>query len=233
MAFVVTVPYMATATAKRGAGKGTKAKTATPKPAPAKKKTRAKKGQGKKPAVQIAFLETVKTENPDISSEEFAIKFNLPPDEVARHKAFVLQYVKDYNVKQAALRMGYPEATAWQTGNMMLHYAFAQLFLAEFQRVATSEAIVTDAQLESRLWEEANRGDIVVSGCAMSNSSTRIAATKLIMQKRGLLAPKPKEPEGGGNVLRVMHVPLVAIAEWGANAQASQKALKASTVIDV
>jgi hypothetical protein len=223
------VPHMATAKAKAGGGKGTKP-AAPPKKKPARK--RARNGQAKDPAANSAFLLSVKADNPNISSDEFALKFNMPVDEVSRHRAFVYQYVIDFCPKKAALRMGYPEATAWDTGKIMLGNAYAQLLLSEIQRNAGVEAVVTVGQLASAVWQEANRPDTVKDGCVMSNSSSRIAAQTLLAKMLGMLAPKPKEPEGG-NVRRVMHVPLVAVTDWGTMAKAMQKNLKAQTVFDV
>lgn len=148
-------------------------------------------------------------------------------------RAFVYQFTIDFDPKKAALRMGYPEASAFDTGKMMLGNAFVQLLLSEIQRNAQVESVATVGQLASKVWEEANRPDTVRDGCAMTNSSSRLAALTLYARILGLFNPKPKEAEGG-NVRRVMHVPLVAVVgDWGAMAQASQKALKAQTVVDV
>ena len=229
MPWPVMVPHMATGKAKPGARKGTKP-AEPPKKKPARK--RASKGQAKDPASQSTFLLAVKAENPNISSEEFALKFNLPVDEISKHRAFIFQYVIDYCPRKAALRMGYPEATALDSGKIMLGNAYAQLVLSEIQRAASVEAVATVGQLASAVWQEANRPDTVKDGCVMANSSSRIAAQTLMARILGLLNPKPKEPEGG-NVRRVMHVPLVAITDWGTMAKAMQKSLKASTVVDI
>lgn len=224
---------MATATAKRGRGKGTK----EPAPAPKKKRPRAKNGQGKQPATQQAFLLSVKADNPLITADEFALKFNLPPDEVARHRAFCLQFLLDYNVKGAALRMGYPEATAYDTGRLMLGYAFSQLFISECQRAATVESVVSHGQIMAKAWEEANRGDTIKDGCVMTNSGTRLSALTLAARIAGLLNPKPKEE--APVIRRIMYVAAPALQtaqspeQWGTVAKTSQKALKASTVIDI
>lgn len=223
---------MATATAKRGASK-VKVK-AKPKPAlkapPKKKRTRSPKGQGKSAPAQQALILAVKADNPQITSDEFAVKFNLPVDEVARHKMFVLQYTLDYNIKAAALRMGYPDETAWETGYRMLNYAYAQLFLSECQRNATVESVVNVGQLMSKAWEEANRADTVKDGCAMTNSTTRLGWAKLLAQMMGVLTPVKKDATP--TLRRVMHVGPQA-DDWGQGAKASQAALIRSTAVDV
>ncbi len=214
---------MATATAKkRGRPKGTK----EPKKPPPKKRASRKKGQAKNPASNSRFLQTVKAENPLITSDEFAIKFNLPIEEVARHRAFINQYVLDYNVKAAAIRMGYPEGTALDTGRIMLGYAYSQLYLSELQRAATVETVVTQGQIAAKAWEEANKADALGS----TNSSTRIAALKLLAQATGMLASKPNDKPV--EIRRIMYVG-EQITDWETQARASQTALKASTVIDV
>jgi len=225
---------MGTGTASRGKAKGTKPAAEAPK----KKRTRKPTGREKSAPLQTAVLASVKAENPLITSEEFAIKFNLPVEEVARHRAFVLQYVIDYDVKAAAMRMGYPEETARDTGDRMLRYCFSQLFLAEVQKAATLETVVTVGQIVSGFWKEANRPDTIIDGCCTSNSSTRLSAYEKLARMHGLLDKKPKEIKveirrvmvvGEPNLRNVGASP----EEWGKHAVASQKALKAETCIDV
>ena len=218
---------MATATAKRGQRKGAKEPTKPPKPNPPKKRASRTKGRAKDPAANSAFLQTVKAENPDITSDEFAIKFNLPPDEVARHRAFINQYVRDYNATNAALRMGYPEATASTTAKIMLGNAFAQLYLSELQKAATLETVCSVGQIAARLWQEANAPDVFGS----TSASTRIAALNTLAKATGMLDKKPTDDKPQV-VRRIMYV-AEEIVDWEQHARASQKALKASTVIDV
>jgi hypothetical protein len=219
---------MATATAKRGAAKGSK----EPKPAP-KKRQRKKTAKNKAPEAQKDLLLTVKAENPNITSDEFAVRFNLPVDEVARHRAFCLQYLIDYNVKAAALRLGYPEESAWETGYRMLHYGFSQLFISECQRAATAETVVSVGQLMAKAWEECNKPDTVKDGCAMVNSTSRLGWANLLAKMMGAATPKPKQETP--TLRRVMHVGPTGttLAEWGDSARDSQRKLKASTVVDV
>lgn len=228
---------MAAAPEKKTRGRPSK-EPAKLKAAPAPKKTRAKRGQAKTPTAQKSLLQRVLEDDPNITSEQFAVKFNLPVEEVARHRAFVLQYLLDYNTKNAALRMGYPEETAYQTGRQMLNYSYSQLFLSELQRAKTVEAVITQGQLASKVLEELNRPDTVINGCCTTNSATRLTAAKLLAQMLGLLNPKPKEQVI--TVQRIMYVgnPELKsagsnIEEWGAVAKTSQKRLKEQTSIDV
>lgn len=234
MLFAVTVPYMATATATRG-GKGPKGKGTKPAPPAAKKPKRKPKGQGARKQNTLALISSAKAENPQLTSDQFAVKFNLPVDEVARHKMFILQYTLDYNIKAAALRMGYPADTAFDTGKLMLYYPYAQMFLAECQRNAEFSSIMSASQLLHKCLEEMNRPDTVKDGCAMTNSTTRLGWAKLAAQMMGCLNPI-KAPETP-TLRKVMHVGDAPaggdVDQWGKTAQASQKALQRSTAIDV
>lgn len=209
-----------------------------PKPPLKKPRRRAKRGQAKTAPAQRSFLATVLADEPNITSEQFAVKFNLPIDEVARHRAFILQYTIDYNIKAAALRMGYPNDTAYDAGYLMLNYAFAQLFLSELQRSKTLETVITQGQLASKIVEEMNRPDIIIGGCVTSNSATRLTAAKLLAQMLGILNPKPKEVETQIRRVMIVGEPALKLAggnmeEWGIVAVDSQKRLRAETVVDV
>jgi hypothetical protein len=212
---------MATATARAGKGKGTKQP-----PAPAKKKKkRAKSGQAKDPVSQATFLQTVKAENPGITSDELAIKFNMPLEEVARMRGFLVEYMKDFNEERAALRMGYPDVSAASTGKLLLYHSFTQLRLQELLDRAEVDALVTPSRIVAGLVKEANAPDVPFS----SNAGTRISAWKELAKIKGMMNPKPKDDTP--KIKRIMYVPVAH--DWEAGARASQKALKASTVIDV
>jgi hypothetical protein len=221
MVNAVNVPYMATATAKRGKGKGTKAT-----PPPAKKKPKkSKPGQAKDPVSQATFLQTVKVENPGITSDQLAEKFNMPVEEVARMRGFLVEYMKDFNEENAALRMGYPDLSARATGKLLLYHSFTQLRLQELLDRAEVDALVTPSRIVAGLVKEANAPDVAFS----SNAGTRISAWKELAKILGMLNPKPKEDDR--KIRRIMYVPVAA--DWEAGARHSQKLLKASTVIDI
>jgi hypothetical protein len=224
---------MARASAK-GKVKGVKIKAPAPPVKPLKQakkagKTRAPAGQNKAAIAAAEFLAELKKDVPDITSESFALSYNLPLDEVGRMKAFVVQYLKDYNHVAAALRMGYPEIAAPDAGRLMLSNPYVQLRIDELMRRAEYTSIVSGGQIVAALVQEANKPDKVLSGCAMSNSSTRISALKELAKIMGLLIPKP--PEAQKIVRYVMYIP--APFDWERGARESQKALKASVVVDV
>jgi len=225
---------MPTAPAKRkGKGGPKHAKKPAKVPPKAQKKQPAKKkpGKGKSPQAQANFLATVQEACPGITSDQMAERYGYSLDELNNLRAFVLEYVKDFSPAMACLRMGYPVASAESTGAIMLGNAYVQLRVEEYFKRAEPEAIVSIGQIHAKLWKEMNAPDTVMSGCAMSNSSTRIAAGKLLLQARGQLQPKPKEADPIA-ARRVMFIP-VPVGNWEDGARQSQKELKESTVVDV
>ena len=228
---------MATRKDKAGAAGRTKQAPKPPKKAPPKGKAtpakpgrpRAPAGQGKAAQAAAQFLAEVKAETPNVTSESFAVAFNLPLDEVGRMKAFVVQFLKDFDHCAAALRMGYPEGSAADTGWRMLHNPYVQLRVDELVRKSETTSIVTAGQIVAGLLKEANKPDTVKNGCVMSNSPSRISAWKELAKIMGLLIPK--EPEAAKVVRYVMHVP--APFDWERGARESQKQLKESVMIDV
>lgn len=215
---------MATGAAKPGNRKGTETKA---------KPAKERKARGASPASQSLLLQKVLTENPTITSDEYALRFNMPLDEITRYRAFVHNYILDFDCKKAALRLGFPPETAYDTGRIYLGNAFVQLQLSEIQRAATLESVVTIGQIASKAWQEANRMDTVRDGCAMTNSSTRLSALNLLAKITGALNPKPVDPNSN-SIPRVMYVPVpMSPDEWGKVAVSSQRKLKAETTIDV
>lgn len=221
----------ATAKAKAGTAKGTKT---NPKPPPKKKarNPRKKKFTAASAQTHANILAEVKQAHPGISSSDFALVYKITPEEVFRMRYFVHEYLRDFNVKNAALRMGYNEATAYDTGYIFLNHSFTQLRLQEVMDEMDAEKIVSSSQIVSALWKESNKSDTVRDGCSMSNSSTRISALSQLAKIKGLTAPKgvtPTETPHGG----VMLVPFyVAPDDWENSAKQSQHALKKSVCID-
>lgn len=207
---------MATATAKRAKGKGTK------KPPEPKKKRAPRKNS---PVGQATFLQTVKAENPNITSDELAERFKMTLEEVSRMRGFLVEYMKDFNEENAALRMGYPDMSAKATGKLLLYHSFTQLRLQELLDRAEVDALVTPSRIVAGLIKEANAPDVAFS----SNASTRISAWKELAKIKGMLNPKPKDT--APKVRRIMYVPVSP--DWETGARASQKSLKASVVVDV
>lgn len=187
------------------------------------------KTKRKSPRAEASFLATVKAENPNITSEEFAFQFRVPIDEVVRMRHFLGEYLKDFDEKLAAVRMGYPYDSALGTGRLLLHHSYSQLKLLEMLEAMEIPKLISAQLIISRLWKEANNGDGL-----FNNAPNRIAALGKLAKIIGLENPKPIEeknirPSGG-----IMFVPIALSSDdWGDYAHASQKALKDSTAIDV
>ncbi len=201
--------------------------TAKPKRPPRKKAA----NQGKAVPVQKDVLAIVRQANPTITAEEFAVKYFLGAEEKFRLTGFCIEYLKDFNITQAACRMGYPYSQAAAIGLQMLYHCYSQLTLSEMIRTMTADMVVSVQQVIARLWEEANAPDVAFS----SNASTRISALTALAKILRLGEPKPPAPPSGMRVTAagVMIVPMAASPEeWGAIARQGQRELKASTYID-
>ena len=186
------------------------------------------KNIGKSKTRQAEVLAIVRAENPTITAHDYAARFNLTQADKLRLQGFALEYLKDYNVHNAAMRLGYPDMVAASTGNLLLNNCYTQLLLSETMKLATVDSVVSVQQVVGRLWEEANAPDVAFS----SNASTRISALGSLAKILRLGESKPVNqqdftPSG------VMVVPIAASPEeWGAIVQRQQRELKASTYID-
>lgn len=226
-----------TATARAGKAKGPAKAKKTPKPPPPIKTPKRPKKPGRKPTVdaktpdtQAAFLATVKADNPGITSEELAIKFAIPFEEVCRLRHFVHEYIKDFNEENAALRMGYPDGSAKSTGKLLLFHSFTQLRVSEILAKMEVDAMLSGSVIIAGLLREANAPDVAFS----SNASTRIAAWKALAKIKGLERPKLEDPNNRILTGGIMIVPIAVSADqWGEYAAASQANLKQSTAIDI
>lgn len=217
-----------TATATRS-GKGTRPKGGKTAPATKKKKRRAPNGQGADKKTQTELLATVRANDPGITAADYAERFNLPMQDTLRLQGFAREYVRDYNIRNAAMRLGYPVEVAYASGEMMLFNSYTQLFLAELVAAANVETVVTQGQILARAWQEANAPDVFGS----SGAGTRIAALGLCARILGLGQAKPPPPPPPAVAVGVMIVPGYAAPEdWEAHAREQQRALKGSVLVD-
>lgn len=174
-------------------------------------------------------LAIVRELHPTITAEEFSVKFFLSVEDKFRLQGFALEYLKDFNITQAACRMGYPYNQASAIGLQMLYHSYTQLRLSEMIAEMTANKVVSVQQVIARLWQEANAPDVAFS----SNASTRISALTALAKILRLGEPKAVAPPSGFVPAGVMIVPMAASPdEWGKLARQSQKALKESTYID-
>lgn len=228
---------MALATKRAATAKGkTKAK-------PPAKKTPRKTGKQKQPrtaaqapAAQTSFLDTVKDVYPDITSEFFVTLYKIPPEDEFRLRTFVNQYLKDFDPFHACIRMGYPDDVASSNARIFLGNAYVQLKVQEVLAAAQADSIVSGNQVLAALWKEANRPDMVVSGCVMSNSASRIAALKELAKIKQLSAPQNDKGSGIGVVVHHVYVDSngTASAEaWERAAIKEQGDLKRQVAIEV
>jgi hypothetical protein len=180
-----------------------------------------------------AFLEAVKAENPNITSEQFALKFNLPLEEVFRHRGFIHEYVKDFDAGAAAMRLGYPSDGAGDIGRRFLHYPYAQLYLSELLKSASVESLVTVGEVVARLRKEMNNEDSVCGMTYINNGGNRIKAAATLGKALGMFTPKQAPVSPVRPIMVIGNVTLADPENWGEAARQSQKKLKASTVVDV
>ena len=94
--------------------------------------------------------------------------------------------------------------------------------------------MVTARAVILELWKEARMPNTTKDGCAMSSSSTRLAALKMLAKIAGLDEPKKVEAPEQVMIGNIMIVPMTANPEdWDAIAQKSQEAMLAKNAIDV
>lgn len=174
---------------------------------------------------QATILELARIEDPQITSDQLAIRLKMSDTDISKMRGFLIEYMRDFSEFNAAMRMGYPEASAASTGKLHLYNSYTQLRLQELLDRAEHDAMINSSRIIAGLMREANALDVPFS----SNSSTRISAWKELAKIKGLTAPKA--PEQGPLVRRVMLVPLSE--NWESEARKSQTALRQSTAIDV
>ncbi len=74
-----------------------------------------------------------------------------------KQRAFVREYLKDYNASAAAERAGYSPKTAAQQGSRLLKNADVQKQIGKFQDKADTNTILTIEELRE-WWSDAVRG---------------------------------------------------------------------------
>lgn len=236
---------MATGTAKPGVRKGTAKKRARAKKSPPKKKAakkvakktakRRKRNGGNNvgPKDASAALIELQQKHPGISSDDYVLQYKIPLEEVFRMRTFISEYLKDWNAKNAAIRMGYPEKEADTPARLLLNHTFVQLRIQEFLAEAEADAICSTGQIMAALWKEGNAPDKVLNGCVMSNSASRTSALKECARVRGMGAAKA--PGAGGMAANgIFIVPVAATPdEWESMARKTQGELKQAVTVDI
>lgn len=68
-----------------------------------------------------------------------------------KQRAFAVEYVKDRNATQAAIRAGYSEKTAYSKGNQLLKIIEVKALIQELDDAAAARAAVTVDKIVNRL----------------------------------------------------------------------------------
>lgn len=68
-----------------------------------------------------------------------------------KQRAFAVEYVKDRNATQAAIRAGYSEKTAYSKGNQLLKIIEVKALIKELDDAAAARAAVTVDKIVNRL----------------------------------------------------------------------------------
>jgi hypothetical protein len=240
----------ATGKAPAGKDKSTKAKeTAKAKEPTPKEKPKGKPGPKRKvkafsdidvakiaeklAAEKPAALSLIRNDHPEITSEQYALAYAIPADDIFRMQRFAMLYLTQQSTKQAALLMGYDESQAGKAGALFLDHPFTQLYIAETLKTAQVGTIVTVGQLAAKAWEEANKGDRVLGKAVVTNSTTRLKAMALLGQWLRLGAAPEREQKGAADGGGVMIVPGgLSPDEWENHARQEQASLKKAVAVD-
>jgi phage terminase small subunit len=123
-----------------------------------------------------------------------------------KQEAFVLEYVKDHNATQAAIRAGYSNRGASEIGYQLL------------QKTSVLEAIKSlqdeiDQQLRMQFVQDAIRAREVLRGILDNPNSTdrdKITAARDLLDRAGFKPVEKKELSGAGsgNPIEIMFVDL-------------------------
>jgi hypothetical protein len=138
---------------------------------------------------------------------------------------YVLEYLKDFNGKQAILRTGFlgTEEEATRKSRQLLQHPYVSWYMFNIMAQAEELAIISKNEMVFRLKQEA---------CDPANKGgERVAALAKIAQVLGFDAPRKVELSGDLRTPGVMVLPLLegeTIEEWEAKSEKAQKRLKES-----
>lgn len=99
-----------------------------------------------------------------------------------KQEAFAIEYLKDKNATQAAIRAGYSKKTAYSIGCEMLKKSEIQQFLRERQEESRANATVTVDGIVDQLRE--------ISANPLAKDSDRIRALELIGKYLGMFTER-------------------------------------------
>lgn len=131
---------------------------------------------------------------------------------------FVTEFVKDFNIKAAALRMGFEEWQASSKGSTFYNSPDVQKRIREWLDEKGRESFYTRERIMARLWEEANYYGRDAS------PSARVRAAEALAKMAGMEMPQKVDVTMHGGV---MLVPAMGTtAEWTEAAAKAQQKLK-------
>jgi phage terminase small subunit len=100
----------------------------------------------------------------------------------AKQEAFAIEYLKDKNATQAAIRAGYSKKTAYSIGCEMLKKPEVQQILREEQEKAAKNAVLTAESIAENLREIASN--------PLAKDADRIRAYELLGKYVGMFTEK-------------------------------------------
>jgi phage terminase small subunit len=187
----------------------------------AKKKGRARgiKRDKVKDANAQLVIAAAKSNGMPIPDTTFAY---MNPEDKAQRRAFVAQFVKDFDSRAACLRLGYNYSLCKTMGSQYLQCPFVQAYLDEIFNKTEIENVVSRSRVMFGLLKEATSSFF---------GSDRINAWKAIAKLKGMEASinvnHNLNLNGSPNRGGVMLVPAYSMSEWEVQAGTQQEALKA------
>jgi phage terminase small subunit len=121
-----------------------------------------------------------------------------------KQELFAIEYAKDRNATQAAIRAGYSPASARQQGTRLLSYASVRGRVEEILGEVAGEAKLEAKAVLDRLWREALRED------ASASHSARVRALELLGKHLGILTERVDHTSGGDAVQLVLGNPFAS-----------------------
>jgi phage terminase small subunit len=100
----------------------------------------------------------------------------------AKQEAFAIEYLKDRNATQAAIRVGYSEKTAYSQGCRLLKKAEVQEFINSKQEEARANATITVDDIVEQLKEIASN--------VLAKDADKIRALELIGKHLGMFTER-------------------------------------------
>lgn len=99
-----------------------------------------------------------------------------------RQKKFCLEYLKDFNATQAAIRAGYLKNNARQTSSVLLTNPNVQAEISKLNKEAHNSAIMDIQEIQERLTRIA-RGEIIEETVVVEGTGQGYSTAKVVQKK--------------------------------------------------